>query len=111
MALTRLSPAVADLGGRVEAVIPAKLYREGLPESAWREYDELLALAAEVHRMPFRESTPESHQAASEYMTDRSETLYAVWDGKPARAFGGTADVVSYARRRGIPVRVIWPDG
>jgi len=31
-----------------------------------------------------------------------------VWDGKPARAYGGTADVVAYAREQGTPVRVIW---
>jgi hypothetical protein len=37
--------------------------------------------------------------------------LFAVWDGKPARAYGGTADVVAYAREHGTPVRVIWPDG
>jgi hypothetical protein len=35
----------------------------------------------------------------------------AVWDGKPARADGGTADVVADARERGTPVRVIWPNG
>jgi hypothetical protein len=29
----------------------------------------------------------------------------------PARSFGGTADVVAYAREHGTPVRVIWPDG
>ena len=37
--------------------------------------------------------------------------LYAVWDGKPARSYGGTADVVAYARAHGTPVRVIRPDG
>jgi hypothetical protein len=28
-----------------------------------------------------------------------------------SRAYGGTADVVANARERGIPVRIIWPDG
>jgi len=49
--------------------------------------------------------------AASELMIDGADELYAVWDGKPARAYGGTADVVAYARKHGKPVRVIWPDG
>ncbi len=40
-----------------------------------------------------------------------ADELWALWDGKPARAYGGTADVVAYARDRGVPVRVIWPDG
>ena len=35
--------------------------------------------------------------AASKLMVDGIDELYAVWDGKPARAYGGTADVVAYA--------------
>ena len=103
--------AVADLGGRIEAVVPAELYRDGLPEQAHQEYDKLLGLATEIHVMPFRESSSESHMAASEFMIDHADELYAVWDGQPARSYGGTADVVAYARQRGIPVQVIWPDG
>ena len=103
--------ALIDAGGRLEAVIPAEQYRDSLPEDAHAEYDELLALAVAVHRLPFTESTPESHMAASKLMVDQASELYAVWDGRPARAFGGTADVVAYARERGLPVRVIWPDG
>jgi hypothetical protein len=103
--------AVTDLGGNLEPVIPAAQYREGLPADSHPGYDYLLAKAAAVHRLPFTESTSESHMAASKLMVDEADELYAVWDGKPARAYGGTADVVAYARERGIPVRVIWPDG
>ena len=42
---------------------------------------------------------------------DTTIDLDWVWDGKPARSYGGTADVVAYARERSTPVRVIWPDG
>jgi hypothetical protein len=85
--------AVTDLGGTLEAVIPADEYRENLPEDSHPGYDELFARAAAVHRLPFTESTPESHMAASKLMVDEADELYAVWDGKPARAYGGTADV------------------
>ncbi|WP_198036875.1 hypothetical protein [Nocardia sp. BMG51109] len=44
-------------------------------------------------------------------MLDDADELFAVWDGKPARGYGGTADVVAVARQRGMPVTVIWPDG
>ncbi|HEY1620682.1 MAG TPA: hypothetical protein VGG25_23870 [Streptosporangiaceae bacterium] len=40
-----------------------------------------------------------------------ADELWAVWDGQPARGYGGTADVVAHARSKGIPVRVIWPEG
>lgn len=76
-----------------------------------RQYDELVARAVAVHRLPFTESTPQSHMAASELMLDRADESYAVWDGEQARGYGGTADVVAHAREHGIPVRVIWPDG
>lgn len=103
--------AVIDLGGKLEAVIPAEKYRDGLPDQTWPEYDDLLAHAAAVHQLPFAESTSESHMAASKLMVDSADELLAVWDGQPARAYGGTADVVEYARERGLPVRVIWPEG
>jgi hypothetical protein len=28
-----------------------------------------------------------------------------------ARAYGGTADVVAEARKRGIPITIMWPEG
>ena len=48
---------------------------------------------------------------ASNAMLSRADRLFAVWDGKPARGYGGTADVVDEARKRGIPVTIIWPEG
>ena len=101
--------AVLDLGGDIEAVIPAEQYRDGLPAQAHAEYDRLLARAIALHRLAFTNSTPEAHMAASRLMIDEADELYAVWDGKPARAYGGTADAVAYARERGIPIQVIWP--
>ncbi len=103
--------AVTDLGGRLEVVIPATEYRAGLPDSAHTEYDRLLAQADAVQRLSFTESTSQSHMAASKLMLGAADELYAVWDGQPARGYGGTADVVSYARQHGVPVRVIWPAG
>jgi hypothetical protein len=103
--------AITDLGGTLEAVIPAAEYRDGLPADSYPEYDDLLPQAAAVRRLPFTESTSESHMAASKLMIDAADELYAVWDGEPARSYGGTADVVAYARERGTPVLVIWPDG
>jgi hypothetical protein len=103
--------AVTDLGGKLEVILPANEYRAGLPAEALPEFDRLFALAAAVRRMPFTESTSEAHMEASKAMIGQADELYAVWDGLPARAYGGTADVVTYAREHGMPVRVIWPNG
>ncbi len=100
---------VLDLGGTLEVVVPAEQYREGLDPDERHGYDELVAKAKHVERLPFVESTKQAHLAAGQAVVDRSERLVAVWDGKPARGIGGTADIVSYARQKGVPVAVLWP--
>ncbi|MFC5832258.1 hypothetical protein [Nonomuraea insulae] len=99
--------AVLDLGGELEVVIPAEEYRDGPPDV----FDELLGRAVRVQRLGFAEATERAYMAASVRMLDGAEMLFAVWDGLPARGHGGTADVVAEARRRGLPVRLIWPEG
>jgi hypothetical protein len=37
--------------------------------------------------------------------------VLAVWDGHPATVMGGTADVVTEARHRRLPVTILWPTG
>lgn len=103
--------AVLDRGGSLVVIVPAENYRNGLPREHHQIYDELLHQATEVIRLSHIESTSESHMAASIKMLERADRLVAVWDGKPARGYGGTADVVSAARERGIPVTVVWPEG
>lgn len=103
--------AVVNQGGLIEVIVPATQYRAGLPEDTHAEYDELLNHASRVHRLHFVESTSEAHMAASELMISMISELLAVWDHQPARAYGGTADVVAHARDHGCPVRVIWPHG
>jgi hypothetical protein len=103
--------AITDLGGTLEVIIPAAQYRDRLPKDAKPEYDSLIAQAQAVRELPYTESDSEAHMAASILMVDTADMLYAVWDGLPARSYGGTADVVAYARQHDIPVQVIWPGG
>ncbi|MFF5538112.1 hypothetical protein ACFY71_37665 [Streptomyces cinerochromogenes] len=102
---------VLEHGGRLEVVVPAAEYRQGLPDWHHRVYDRLISRAADVHLTGMTESTSEAHQAGSELLVGLVDELIAVWDGKPARGYGGTADVVAYAERTGVPVRVLWPEG
>ncbi|MGH8932009.1 MAG: hypothetical protein ACRDZO_15655 [Egibacteraceae bacterium] len=104
--------AVLDLGGKLEVVVPAWQYRDSLDLPGEREaYDQLFAKAWHVVRLPFEESTEGSHLTAGQRIVDTSDLLIAVWDGQPARGPGGTADIVAYARQKGVPTRVIWPEG
>jgi hypothetical protein len=103
--------AVLDLGGQLDIIVPAAKYRDGLPEEAHAIYDALLSRATSVQRLARVESDEDAHMEASKAMLDQADRLFAVWDGKPARGYGGTADVVAEAQDRGIPVTVIWPEG
>lgn len=103
--------AVLEFGGALVVVVPARTYRDSLPVEHHPEYDQLYSAATEVIELDREDSDSEAHQDGSVRMLDNADELLAVWDGKPARGYGGTADVVAVARERGIPVTVIWPDG
>ncbi|MPZ96194.1 MAG: hypothetical protein GEU96_15100, partial [Propionibacteriales bacterium] len=80
---------VVELGGELEVIVPAARYRDGLPAASHPTYDALLDAASDVERLPYVESTSQSHMAASELMLGRVDRLVAVWDGRPARGEGG----------------------
>jgi hypothetical protein len=103
---------VLELGGSLHVVVPATKYRDAFDdEAAQRGYDELYAKATYFKRLDFTDSTEHAHMEGGKAVVDRVEVLIAVWDGLPARGLGGTADVVAYAKQRGRPVEVIWPEG
>ncbi|MBW4720954.1 hypothetical protein [Saccharothrix obliqua] len=103
--------AVLDLGGRVEAVLPAADYRDKLKPERRAEYDELLGEADVVSVLPNEVSGRQAYVMANERMLASVELLIAVWDGNPPDGRGGTADVVETARASGVPVVVVWPPG
>jgi hypothetical protein len=103
--------AVLGHGGRIEVVVPAAEYRDGLPGWHHPTYDRLIRLASDVHQTGMTASDAQAHMAGSEILVGLVDELLAVWDGKPARGYGGTADVVAYAERQGTAVRVLWPGG
>lgn len=103
--------AVLAAGGVIEVILPAERHRLDLPAQAWPAHDRLLRRACSVDPLPYAVPTPEAHMAAGRRLVDRCDRLVAVWDGAPARGLGGTADVVTYARQRSVPVEIIWPAG
>jgi hypothetical protein len=103
--------AVLSCGGQLDAIVPSQDYRDHMSSGAQREFDRLLAAAHRVTRLPYPESNPSAHMAASLVLVERSNLLLAVWDGQPARSFAGTADVVAYAQQLAVPIHVVWPAG
>lgn len=103
--------AILDFGGVLEVVLPAPDYRTKIKPDNIDRYDALLEAAQSVHVMSFDTSHRESYMAASEHLLSNVDEVVAVWDGEPSGGLGGTADVVSAARQRGLSVQVVWPRG
>jgi hypothetical protein len=64
-----------------------------------------------VDTLPFEEPSEKAFFEAGKRIVDWADLLVAVWDGGPARGFGGTADVVRYAEERGRSLLILWPAG
>lgn len=104
--------AVLDVGGKLEVVLPAASYREKKiePDQA-PQFDELIRQATMVRVMPYEEANRVAYEATNEVLASTCDTLFAIWDGQRGVDKGSTASVVEYARSRGVPVEVIWPEG
>lgn len=101
---------VLAASGTIEVVLPARDYRQAMVEAGDAEpFCGLLDQAAAVETMPFETSSRAAYLAASEEMLSRCDLLLAVWDGEPSRRVGDTADVVTKALERDVPVEVLWP--
>lgn len=108
---TLFARAILDRGGTLYAIVPARKYRDGLPSEHHATYDALIAKAIQIIRLDYIESDADAHMSASLRMLAEADELVAVWDGRPARGHGGTADVVDAAHNQQIPVTIIWPAG
>jgi hypothetical protein len=102
---------VLAAGGRLHAVIPCERYEKTFAPPDRETYRELLEQAAFRETLPFAEPSELAYYSAGRRVVDLCEQLLAVWDGQPARGFGGTADVVAYACERARDVKVLWPPG
>ena len=64
----------------------------------------LFNLAAETYASAQSNHRPECYLEAGRYIVENCDLLIAVWNGLPARGVGGTAEIVSLARARKLPI-------
>jgi hypothetical protein len=103
-----LARLVLEAGGTIHAVLPfADIERSFSPEDvpAYRE----LVKQATVEVLDTHGTDEDAYLAAGQQVVELSDVLLAVWNGKPAKGKGGTADVVAYAIHRGVPLIHIDP--
>jgi len=94
--------AVLQHGGTLNVIIPFDEYEFKFLEGHDRQkYHHLLDRAVGVEFLQKMASDEESYFESGKRVVDMADFLVAVWDGKPARGLGGTADVVKYAEQRG----------
>jgi hypothetical protein len=102
--------AVLALSGTLEVVLPARDYRKRVIRAENRtQFEELLCRATAVRTMPFDKSGRDAYLAASEAMLGSCDLLLAIWDGRPSRQPGDTANVVAKACELRLPVEILWP--
>lgn len=96
---------VLELGGAIYAF--ADIERSFAPEDVARYRRLVQGTSVEVLNVPGTDE--DAYLAAGQRVVDLSDTLLAVWDGMPAKGKGGTADIVTYAKRRAVPIVHINP--
>lgn len=100
--------AALNLGFRIQVPLPFCLeeYQKdfGQPGSI-KEFQGLLAAADSVFQLnasPLARNA--GYRAAGEVVLTQCDLLLAIWDGKSARGFGGTAEMVELAQLIGLSV-------
>ena len=69
-----------------------------------REFEDLLAASRAVETMPPAATREAAYERAGRWIVEHCDTLVALWDRDPARGQGGTAEIVTYAVERAVPI-------
>ncbi len=111
----QISATVAlEQGWNLDAVLPFAVeeYIRDFDDTGSEIFRDLLSQTRHSWSTPSsREQGDQAYALAGQVTAAQSDLLIAVWDGDEARGPGGTADVVDYAIRRGVPVIWLPADG
>lgn len=110
--------------------LPFETYRrdfeEGITDGVEKFLD-LISLADRYFEIPLRfgglvelakagkkggasEAREQQYALGGAFIVERSDVMIAVWDGKPARGTGGTADIVAWCKKGEVPKAYRTPD-
>ncbi|MDN3026163.1 hypothetical protein [Streptomyces sp. S.PB5] len=104
--------AVRAAGRELVVVTPAPGTLPMVPPADDRTaVGELLCLAEQVRLLAYDPAVRDACVGADERIIASCRRLLAVWDGSPSNGRDATAHLVAYARARGVPVEVLWPEG
>lgn len=106
--------AALEAGYELRTVLPFPRadFARDFEGTSRERFDRLVGLSAHCWSLPgTRTHGDKAYAHAGEATVAQCDLLIAVWDGQHARGLGGTADVVDYAVRRGVPVLHVPTDG
>lgn len=99
-----------DKGIPLIAIIPSKDYESTFSNAIdLKKYKSFVRLASRIEPMNAAKADEGAFFTASQYLVDYSNLIIAVWNGEPAKGFGGTADVVTYAQEKNKQIVYINP--
>jgi hypothetical protein len=101
-------------GSQWEAILPlppADYCADFDSEASKQEFTDLLTKAAVRGVVPSAASRVDAYDAAGKAVVDRSDVMVFMWNGRPARGHGGTAEIYEYARQRKKAIFWIRIDG
>lgn len=97
--------AVLKLGGALDVIIPFPEYEATFSRKTdITRLRKQMAAARDVTVLKPEGTREDGYLRAGMMVVDRSDVLFAVWDGKPAVGRGGTAEVVAHALAAGKQV-------
>jgi hypothetical protein len=96
---TYFAQAAMSLGIPLQIVRPFSAYPDDFVTDTSRQtYLDLRSGALQEVILPFADRSEDAYFAAMQWVVSRSDLLIAVWDGRPGRGKGGTADAVRHVR-------------
>ncbi|WP_438481253.1 hypothetical protein [Oleiharenicola lentus] len=97
----------AGLGWHVVLPLPRAEFAKDFTSTEWTAVEELLGQAEHVRVIQENGTRDDAYLDCGMEVVNGSDVLLALWDGKPARGRGGTADIIHYARALGRPLILI----
>jgi len=95
---------ILESGHDLQAIIPCQQYGETFSTPEERAAFELFVTkSVDCKVLEFEEPTEDAFYQAGQRVVDLSNLMFFIWDGKPAKGYGGTADIVNYAVKRERP--------
>jgi hypothetical protein len=100
---------VMQRGGQIYAVIPFAGYERTFSPSHIETYYNILSKSISVEVLKTKGTDEDAYLAAGKRIVELADLMFAVWDGKPAKGKGGTADIVAFVIEKKVPLIHINP--